>query len=67
MNENLESRLYNWKFEQALRYLDGEPQETKDVVEALARMFGNAGWFYGDMQVVVAAAVRSLGVEDDDD
>ena len=65
MNEDLDHKLYNWKFEGALRYLDGEPQQTHDVVEALARMFGNCGHFYGDMQIVVAAAVRSLGVVDD--
>ena len=28
INEDLENRLYNYKFEQALRYLSGEREEV---------------------------------------
>lgn len=58
----LESRLNNWKFETATKYLVGQSQDVKDVVRSLARTFGNCGWFEGDMATIIAAAVQSLKV-----
>jgi hypothetical protein len=66
-NENLKSRLINWKFESALKYLDGEEEGIKVLVGILARMYGNCGWFSGDMAALIAAALESIGIEDPDD
>ena len=59
-NENLRGRLYNFKFDSALQYLDGETDEDKEVIEALARMFGNCAWMGGDIELVVSGCVFSL-------
>lgn len=64
MNKKLFGRLLNWKFEQALQYLDNEPEEVKDLVKSLARMFGNSGWFFGDMSEIVRHALFDIGVEE---
>jgi len=40
----LEGRLYNWKFRQALDYLDGQPPEVVHLVKVLADAYGNEGW-----------------------
>lgn len=71
LNDELISRLYNWKFGQAAGRLDGtEPEEVTDTVQALAQTFGDVGWFGGDragLPTVVRAAVASLiGYEMDD-
>lgn len=61
MNNNLSSRLYNWKFNQALRYLDGETEEVKNLVNALAMIFGNIGWeLDSPMVVIIGFAVDSV-------
>lgn len=67
MNEKLENRLYNFKFGQALDYLEGEDNTTRGVVEALAEMFDDPGWFHGHMATIVMAACRSIGVTFDED
>ena len=62
MNEDLGGRLYNWKFDQATRYLEGEPASLQHTVTVLARLFGDSGWFGGDMGLLVNVVVESLGV-----
>lgn len=65
MNDALLSRLVNWKFQSAKGCLEGEPQQVKDVVEALSRSFGNCGWFDGDLGTVVGFVVDKLKEEHD--
>lgn len=67
MNEELESRLINYKFEDATAHLEGEDDDTKSVVEALARMFGNPGWFDGDMALIIDVVLQKIGVKYEDD
>lgn len=68
MNENLNSRLINWKFESALKYLDGEDQDTKELVMALSRTLGNSGWLMGDIATIVGAAMEAIeGIDFGDD
>ena len=62
-NEELKERLFNWKFESALKYLDGETEEVFNIVKALADMFGNVGWFEGSLAIIVAQALESIGVK----
>ena len=64
-NTKLRSRLDNWKFEQATQYLKGESIMVKNVVRALARTFGDPGWFEGDMGTIVAAALDCITAEDE--
>jgi hypothetical protein len=62
MNAQLYSRLAHWKFRQALAYVQDEPAERREAVEALARLFGDVGWFDGDIGHVVRLALCALGV-----
>ena len=64
MNAKLVSRLRNWKFDSALRYVGGE--EDAEVVYALAESFGNSGWFDGSMGVIVGALVDLMTGGDDE-
>lgn len=66
LNEDCKGRLYNYKFRQAVQYLDEEATETeRALVESLATLFGNPGWMDGLLSDVVAAALQSVGVTDD--
>jgi uncharacterized protein (DUF1810 family) len=67
VNKDLFGRLLNWKFKSALNYLDGATDEEKSLVEALARMFGNCGWFDGDMAEIVCHALLHIGISDPND
>lgn len=62
------NRLYNWKFEQAQRYLTDEATDhERHTVDALVRLFGNPGWgIGGDLGVLVRATVRDLIGDVDD-
>lgn len=64
--EELIGRLYNWKFESAMRYVDNDIEE-QDVylIKALAQVFQNCGHFDGDMGNIVQAAVNSIMPEDE--
>ena len=42
--DGLEGRLFNWKFNQAIQYLEGQSKEVMDMVISLADLFGNVGW-----------------------
>ena len=66
LTEECKGRLYNWKFNSAVRELTTEATEDeRELVEALATLFGNVGHFEGAMSMLVAVAVDSLGVEGD--
>lgn len=60
MNDPLRGRLLNWKFTQALAYLGDEPDDVRRLVEALARLVGDAGWFEGDLAIIIAAAIETI-------
>ena len=66
MNDALQSRLYNYKFDSAAGHLGGEPEPVRDLVEVLARQYGNTGWIMGDQAILINAALRSIGVTFDD-
>jgi hypothetical protein len=62
LSENCIDRLENWKFDQARKCLDeSEPTDTeRELVEALAAVFGNSGWLFGQIEIIVGAAVGTL-------
>jgi len=61
LNEKLKSRVENWKFESALKYIDDKVTDgEKEIIKALARLFGNSGWFYGDMGILVDTVLDFL-------
>jgi hypothetical protein len=65
LNDNVIKLLKNWKFQLASAYADEqtEPLPTEAellLIESLARVFGNIGWFSGDMATIVSAAVSTL-------
>lgn len=62
MNKKLESRLINYKFESAANYLQEENDQTKKLVLWLSERFGNCGWISGDFEVLINAALESIGV-----
>jgi len=62
MNDKLVGRLLNWKFNQAMGYLDGEPDTVRVVVTALSSIYGDCGWFWGYAAVIIAAALESIGI-----
>lgn len=66
-NEQLYNRLYNWKFEQALQYLEDDKEDGAVVVltKSLAQAFGNCGWIDGDISEVIRYALNSIGVNDE--
>ena len=63
MNDDLKGRLLNWKFRSAAEHLEGESEETKTIVDALASCFGNCGWFEGDMGMIVGTLVTCYLLE----
>lgn len=62
LSEDCQGRLHNWKFEAAAKYLpDSDPTDHEHgLVNALAAVFGNSGWFDGRMGTIVSAAVSTL-------
>lgn len=64
MNEDLENRLYNYKFNQALQYLDGESEEVIELVTVLARVFDD--FCGGDMCLIVTHALQNIDVKFED-
>jgi hypothetical protein len=68
LNEKLYGRLYNWKFDSALRYLKGEPKEVQKAVRELAEEYGNIGWVYeGKISDIIAEKVNALGIFDENE
>ena len=61
MNDQLASRLYNFKFGQATAYLEGEDDSTKNIINALSDTFGDVGWgLEGNMGLIVWAVVTPM-------
>jgi hypothetical protein len=66
LSDEVKDRLVNWKFEQAWRRLthgddsSAPTQEEAEVVQALADMLGDPGWFEGNLGVVIDAALTTL-------
>jgi hypothetical protein len=59
--DKLIGRLFNWKFEQAALYIEGQPVEVCELVKALSATFGNEGWGEcGHIGTIVSAAVDRL-------
>ena len=58
--DDLRSRLFNWKFSQAERYLEGQPDEVKQAVAMFSRMFENVGWEGGDIGHLLSLAMEAL-------
>lgn len=67
-------RLMNWKFTQALRYVEAEDGQRlemgahlngdiMDGLRALSRAFGDSGWFDGDLGTIVSFAEHTLRQE----
>lgn len=65
MNKELASRLINYKFKSALQYLEGEKEETKDLVNFLAKLYGNVGWILGDMAILIDNALENIQATDE--
>jgi len=67
LNNALWGRLFNFKFDSALRYLEPtDTEEVQETVRALANAFGNVGHFSGDLATIIAAALKSIGCDVDD-
>lgn len=67
LSEKARDRLVNWKFRTAFLVIEDEgvattaTDEEKEVIFALAGLFGNPGWgMDGDMGTVVEALVNRL-------
>lgn len=64
MNNKLKSRLINWKFDSAKKYLtETETTTEMTVVVTLSKMFGDIGWFYGDLAILVQSTLISIGIK----
>ncbi len=59
-SEQLISRLCNWKFKQALQYLDGQPELVQLHVKNLVELYEDSGWFDGRVGQLVSLAVAAL-------
>lgn len=59
-NEKLISRLFNYKFKSAQKYLEGEDEDVVEVVNALADTFDNCGWIDGNMATIIQACVSKI-------
>ena len=59
--KRLTGRIYNWKFEQALLYIDGaKTDEGKAIIRQLAEEYENIGWIGGKLADTIAIKVRKL-------
>lgn len=61
-NDDCHNRIYNRKFRSALKYLKDENEATKEIIKALAHMWGNIGWedLDGDMSTILDALCDHL-------
>lgn len=69
LSDGCKRRLYNWKFEQAYAKIREEKPTDREtyLLRALAKTYGNVGWFDGYMSEIVSAAVRELVGEEFED
>ena len=57
-------RLANWKFSQAQQELtDDATANEREIVDALAALLGNPGWFEGNIGILTHAIVLILTQE----
>ncbi len=61
----VQSRLYNWKFSSAhdhlmVHDLKDATEDEREAIAALARVFGNCGYFYGELASIVRGCVAWL-------
>lgn len=64
MNDKLRERLFNYKFDSALKHItdDTDPWVVR-ATESLANIFGDVGWAMGGyMDSIVYLALREIGV-----
>lgn len=59
-NVTLIGRLENYKFRSAQKYLEGENEEVKLIVNSLAVTFENCGWIDGNIGIIIDAAISSI-------
>lgn len=65
LSSAVQSRLYNWKFSSAQCQLrvddyEGVTEDERESIAALARVFGDCGYFYGELANVVRGCVAWL-------
>ncbi len=62
MSEDLSSRILNWKFKDAIKYLnESDVSEEANVLRALSNMFGNIGWVMdGEMPQIIDFIVDKI-------
>ena len=63
-NDKLRSRLFNWKFTQAMIYTEGESPAVCNLIKELSDSVGDSGWFGGYWGSLVEAVVDLLVEED---
>jgi len=47
MSSKLRNKLWNWRFETAKNYLEGQDEDVIKEVNILSDKFGDSGWFSG--------------------
>jgi hypothetical protein len=63
INQALISRLQNWKFSSALKYIDNEDENTQRLIHSLADTFGDCGWILdGNMSIIINNALENIGI-----
>lgn len=60
MNEPLRTAIAAWKFADALALASKRTVIRYELLATLARLFGNSGWFDGDVGALVACAVDEI-------
>ena len=66
LNEDLENRLYNFKFDSALNFLEvNESEDQVEVIKNLALMYGNCGHLDGFVSYMIECTLKSIGVDYD--
>jgi hypothetical protein len=54
--------LYNWRFEEAYACINEEKptEDERYLTRALAKTFGDVGWFGGSLAEIVTVSVKKL-------
>ena len=47
MSSKLRNKLWNWRFETAKNYIEGQDEDVIKEVNNLSDTFGDSGWFGG--------------------
>ncbi len=68
MTANLRSRLENYKFKSAQKYITTkDSDELRRLVNILAKLFGDCGWINADMGFIIDAAILGTLKEFDEE